>query len=201
MLDNFPYKKHINKTEYLNRIVPHPTLPKEYYKSNKINYKLDSKKVNFAYFGAFYKTRRLDDLVESLRSYKINRYKYNNLKQPIVHIFTEQTESAKNMVKQEGLEEYFTINEYVNYFEFLVVSKAIDVLIVNDAKAKNVFGYNPYLPSKLSDYLGSKSKIWFFCEQGSAMDKLEKVDSYKSYIGQDSSKELLEILLDFSKRM
>ena len=115
-----------------------------------------------------------------------------------MHIFTEQTDSAQEMIQQEGLEDYFVINSYVNYFEFLTISKAMNILIVNDAKANDIFGYNPYLPSKLSDYLGSESKVWMFCEQGSTMDKLKKVDSYKSYIGQNSSNELLEILSDIS---
>lgn len=198
MLDSFPYQRSIIRAKDRSKIIPHPTLPRQYYESDKVDYRLDSNKINFAYFGAFYKTRRLDDLVKAINYFNINKYDYGHLKQPLVHIFTEQTDSAQEMIQQEGLEDYFVINSYVNYFEFLTISKAMNILIVNDAKANDIFGYNPYLPSKLSDYLGSESKVWMFCEQGSTMDKLKKVDSYKSYIGQNSSNELLEILSDIS---
>ena len=150
-------------------------MPREYYESNKSNYQLDSDKVNFAYFGAFYKTRRLDDLIEALRSYDINRADYKDLKKPLIHIFTEQTDSAHEMIQEEGLENYFIINPYVNYFDFLYISKEMDVLIANDAKAKDVFGFNPYLPSKLSDYLGSGSDIWAFYEDESALNSVGSV--------------------------
>ncbi len=194
MTNSFPHQKYINRIENHNQIIPHPTLPKEFYESNQIDYKLDESKVNFAYFGAFYKTRRLDDLIDALHSYKSNVGKYKKLKSPLIHIFTEQVDAAKEMVEEEGLDKYFIINNYVNYFDFLNISKAMDVLIVNDAKAKDMFGFNPYLPSKLSDYLGSSSKIWGFYEKNSAISFGSKENYYTELSKGEGFKTLIQIL-------
>lgn len=199
MLNNFPYKKNLIDAKGLIQTIPHPTLPYEYYdRSSKVEYNLNIEKINFAYFGAFYKTRRLDGLLESLHYYHSNAHKYEHIKEPLIHIFTEQVDLATEMIGEEDLMKYFVINPYVGYFDFLKISKVMDILIVNDSKAKDIFGYNPYMPSKLSDYLGSKSKIWAFCEEGSAMDKFQDIDGYKSYIANSPSQDLFEILRDFS---
>lgn len=197
MLSKFPHREKLVSAKAVPNIKPHPTLPTEFYESCQADYSLDNSKINFAYFGAFYKTRRLDDLIKILKYYNVNKYKYDYLKKPLVHIFTEQTDSAYEMIKEEGLENYFIINPYVNYFEFLSISKKMDVLIVNDAKAEEVFGVNPYLPSKVSDYIGSNSAIWSFYEEGSALNRLE-VTQYLTKIGSNQDYEtLFEILNDF----
>lgn len=182
MLSQFPYPKSILNSKGLVNIVPHPTLPSEYYESKISNYKINDKNLNFAYFGAFYKTRRLDDLIVVLHFYKNNKIKFKGCKDPLVHIFTEQIDSAKSMIEKEGLESYFIINPYMDYFEFLNISRNMDVLIVNDAKANEVFNINPYLPSKLSDYLNSGSEIWAFYEERSTLSLAEGI-SYKSKLG------------------
>lgn len=194
MLDKFPHQDNIIAAKDRSEIIPHPTLPREYYESNKSNYQLDSDKVNFAYFGAFYKTRRLDDLIEALRSYHINRADYKKSKQPIIHIFTEQTDSAYEMIQEEGLENYFIINPYFNYFEFLSISERMDVLIVNDANAREVFGINPYLPSKISDYVGSNSAVWAFYEEGSAISEFKDVQYFTESGSSQAHVTLSEIL-------
>ena len=197
MLSKFPHREKLVSAKAVPNIKPHPTLPTEFYESYQADYLLDNSKINFAYFGAFYKTRRLDDLIEILKYYNVNKYKYDYLKKPLVHIFTEQIDSAYEMIKEEGLENYFIINSYVDYFEFLSISKKMDVLIVNDAKAEEVFGVNPYLPSKVSDYIGSNSAIWSFYEEGSALNRLE-VTQYLTKIGSNQGCEtLFEILNDF----
>ncbi len=58
-----------------------------------------------------------------------------------------------------------------------------DCLIVNDARKKGEI--NPYLPSKLSDYLGSETDIWVIYEEGSEMSKFDV--KYKSIIGDINS--------------
>lgn len=182
MLSQFPYPKSILNSKGIVNIIPHPTLPSEYYESKNSDYKINDKNLNFAYFGAFYKTRRLDDLIAVLRFHKNNIEKFKGPKNPLVHIFTEQIDSAKSMIEKEGLENYFIINPYVDYFEFLNVSRHMDVLIVNDAKANEVFNINPYLPSKLSDYLNSGSEIWAFYEEKSTLSLVKGIN-YKSKLG------------------
>lgn len=195
MLEKFPYQTIATRAQKVSIITPHPSLPKEFYISNKVQYELDNAKVNMAYFGAFYKTRRLDDLIEVIKWYHENKLNYKSIKMPHIHIFTEQVDAAKLMIQEEGLDSYFTINPYLSYMDFLAVSNQMDVLIVNDAKANEIFGLNPYLPSKISDYLNSDAKIWAFYEEGSALSNDSNINA-SSKIGDDkSSREALLILI------
>lgn len=73
------------------------------------------------------------------------------------------------------------MNPYESYMEFLNLTTAFDCLVVNDAYTKNKKDINPYLPSKISDYLGSGIKIWAIYEKGSILSGLEL--PYKSELG------------------
>ena len=70
-------------------------------------------------------------------------------------------------------------------------------MIVNDVITQGNFEKNPYLPSKLSDYLGSNTKIWALYEKGSSLSKFNL--DYKSDIINFNQclMQLVEILKDF----
>lgn len=44
-----------------------------------------------------------------------------------------------------------------------------DYLLVNDAETKGIKPLNPYLPSKVSDYLGANVPFWALVEAGSPL--------------------------------
>lgn len=67
----------------------------------------------------------------------------------------------------------FIVKKPLNYFEFLNATTKFDVLIVNDLLTKDNFSKNPYLPSKLSDYLGSSTDVWAFYGKGSTLSKYD----------------------------
>ena len=98
-----------------------------------------------------------------------------------MYIYTQQDpESILNEVPND-LRHQIIIQKYVGYFDFLALSDQFDGLIVMDAETKGLKMNNPYLPSKLSDYLGSQSQILALVENGSPMscieyEKLLKVD-------------------------
>ena len=60
-----------------------------------------------------------------------------------------------------------------------------------DAVVTEYMGVNPYLPSKLSDYLGSDTPIWAIVEKGSSLDLFSTNNNnhkiVKSYIGNKES--------------
>lgn len=176
MLDYFPLKglrKVIKKKAVIS---PQPTLSKEYYLNKKSNYEIDSNKVNFAYFGTFYQTRNLEDVFLGLENVNEHIRKKINL-----HIFTAEPEVLKKQLKGSNIEELINVNKYVNYLEFLNLSTIFDCLIVNDAQTKQCKDINPYLPSKLSDYLGSGNEVWGIYEPDSILSKYDL--SYKSELG------------------
>ncbi len=84
----------------------------------------------------------------------------------------------------------------MNFLEFLNLTTKFDCLIVNDTFTKGYKEVNPYLPSKLSDYLGSGSDIWMIYEEGSIMSRYDV--KYRSKIGDLESIEdmLQKIIVD-----
>lgn len=157
-------------------ISPQPTLPNEFYSAVKSNYVIDSTKVNFAYFGSFYDTRKLDDLFTGLE--RVRRDLRKNIR---LHIFTSDPSSLDTMLESSTIRENVIVQPYVHYLEFLNLTTKFDCLIVNDAKTLHNKKVNPYLPSKLSDYAGSGAKIWGVYEETSILSTC-KLD-FKSLLG------------------
>lgn len=175
MLSKFKYPE-ISEIAYKKSIIsPHPKPNKALYSLIPSNYYLDNKFVNIGYFGVFYKNRKLDDLINMLQK---NDVSHKDVK---IHIFTNNVNDVVNELTELKVINYFKVNNYVGYFEFLNICKKMDLLIVNDAKVTDIFGLNPYLPSKMSDYIGSNKSIWAFVEDGSALSK--SIARFKTTLG------------------
>ena len=57
--------------------------------------------------------------------------------------------------------------------QFLNLTTQFDVLVVNDAATASHHDRNPYLPSKVADYVGSGTPVWAICEPGSVMSAMQ----------------------------
>ena len=97
-------------------------------------------------------------------------------------------------IKGSSLESVFLVNPYADFFEFLNLTKKFDCLIVNDAATVGVKEINPYLPSKLSDYLGSGTPIWGLFENGSSLSKFDLTYKSKLRNVEDTLKTLKQII-------
>ncbi|MGN1401794.1 MAG: glycosyltransferase family A protein [Bacillus sp. (in: firmicutes)] len=176
MLDTFPVREVRGIIEKKAIISPHPTLPESYYHLAESDYEMDADKVNIAYFGAFYATRNLDDLFLGLDGVE------EGLKQRVnLHIFTAKPDALIYDLKGTNLEELVKVSPYAGYMEFLNLTTHFDCLVVNDAKTKGSKPINPYLPSKISDYMGSQTPVWGICEEGSILSEYPL--EYKSILG------------------
>jgi len=172
-------------------ISSHPTLPKEYYYIMESHYSLNKNKVNLAYFGTFYQTRKLNDIIEIVKTLS-STYR----EKVVIHIFTNSKEELTDLIDKNQLSVNFRVNDYVSYFEFLNLTTKFDCLILNDAITKPGKSFNPYLPSKLSDYKGSSQSIWGLYENDSIISNSEDI-KYKSELGQISkSCKILEKIID-----
>ena len=157
-----------------------PTLPGKFYSMGTPSYRVDDSHTNIGYFGSFYATRGLDDVLEAVRLLPNRERKKIRL-----HIFTNQGEIVKSKEKFSEIEEHLVLNSYVDFFDFLALTRVFDCLLVNDASTIGSKPVNPYLPSKVSDYLGSGTPIWGICEPGSILDGLRAQGklAYSSRIG------------------
>ena len=172
----------------------HPTLSEEYYHIKETDYKVDDECINLGYFGTYLAKRKFETLFYSMESLR------DDLKHKIkLHLFISDDEDGANLkkvIKNLDICDDIIINDKVPLFEFLNITTKLDVLIVNDTLTKGFFKFNPFLPSKYSDYLGSGNDIWAMCEDNSVLDSLDI--KYKSYIDDyKSTKETLyEIVED-----
>ncbi|MEH7483083.1 hypothetical protein V7157_18860, partial [Neobacillus drentensis] len=98
-----------------------------------------------------------------------------------LHIFTANPAPLLEELKGSKLEQNVKVNPYASYYEFLNLTTSFDCLVVNDAKTKDSKPINPYLPSKLSDYIGSGTNIWGIYEENSILSHHEL--PYKSELG------------------
>jgi glycosyltransferase involved in cell wall biosynthesis len=145
-------------------ISPHPTLPPAFYSMARSDYALDPSVVNIAYFGTFYATRGLDDVLTALA--RLDPATRELLR---LHVFTSKAQALRERVKELGIVDLVRVNPYVRYLVFLNLTTRFDCLIVNDALTTEHHQRNPYLPSKWSDYHGSGRRVWGLVEEGSPL--------------------------------
>lgn len=180
MCDSFPHEELRDKILKKSKIKPVNSLPKEFYYKINSNYYLDESKVNFAYFGVFYGHRNFEGLYYALESLD------EHLKdQFTLNIFTNNKEFIDVLISDLSIKRNIIVNDYVDFLEFLNLCTKFDCLIVNDSAVKENFSINPYLPSKIRDYLGSGSDIWALCEEDSILSK--KDVKYKSFLNDYAS--------------
>jgi len=141
----------------------HPTLPPPFYRREPSTYDLDPDRVHVGYFGVFYATRGLTEVTDAFA-----RLPGHVRSRVQLHVFTTGPEEVAAGVAAAGLGDVVRVNGYRPFLEFLHLTTRFDVLLVNDADHE---GINPYLPSKLSDYLGSGSDIWAISQPGSVLSR------------------------------
>jgi glycosyltransferase involved in cell wall biosynthesis len=164
-------------------IDPHPTLPARFYTMVERDYSLEPGRTHLAYFGNFYATRGLDDVLTAIAN--ADREIRDGVR---LHVFTPTPEDLERRAGELGISKNVSVGPYVRYLEFLNLATKFDCLIVNDAVTAASHPRNPYLPSKWSDYRGSGTPVWGLVERGSplsehALDYVSPVGDVASAIG------------------
>lgn len=190
----------LDSVEKRSVVEHHPTLPAPFYQVANPEYTIDGEFVNCAYFGSFYATRGLGEVFAALR--EAAKEGVNSIR---LHVFTSNADDARLEARNQRVEQHVFINEYVGFYEFLALTNQFDCLLVNDANTKELKEINPYLPSKLSDYMGSGSTIWALCEDGSVLHQISMSDDtgrvIASYCGDKNSHvQVLNLLHEKNKK-
>ncbi len=162
ILDSYsePFREAIGRK---STIRPQPVPPREAYTAQEPDFSLIPGKLNLAYFGNFYANRGLGDFASAIRQLPDEK-----AKAIVLHVFTAKTEDS--VLQQLVDAGYVIVHRILNYLEFLAACRRFDILVVVDAKTEGTkYSANPFLPSKLSDYLGSKTPIWSMVEPGSTL--------------------------------
>lgn len=199
MLNHFKFPNEEIKEKVLNKSVinPHPTPDKKLYSMMETTYPhINDNKVNLAYFGVFYNIRNIYNVLATIFTLD------NSLQEKcLIHLFVPNKEELKEFINHMPIKNNIILNDYVSFLEFLNLTTKFDCLICNDSKTNHLPGPNPYLPSKISDYLGSGTDIWGICERDSPMSKMDI--PYKSFMDNIFTvrSELEKIIKDKSKNL
>lgn len=154
----------------------HPTLPADFYDMATTDVVLEPDIVHLAYFGVFYSTRGLGEVLEALA--RLHQVERDRLR---LHVFTTNPDTLILEVVRSGLAGTVHVRPFVGVLEFLRLTTQFDALLVNDAATEQHSGVNPYLPSKVSDYLGSGTPVWAVYEDGSVLSTMSL--AYRSPLG------------------
>ncbi|MGP5015382.1 glycosyltransferase [Glutamicibacter ardleyensis] len=165
----------------------HPTLPKSFYGIGNPQTYSTGNKLRIGYFGEFYKTRGLNEVIHAISSLPKSQQEMIEL-----HVFSS---TSIEVVPPDLLPSVVIDHEKLSYYDFLASLNELNCLIVNDAETSDFHDCNPYLPSKYSDYRGSTSSVWSIVESGSVLARSES--EYKSLLGDTSgAAEVLQRLLN-----
>jgi hypothetical protein len=164
------YNPNPEKNDSIRRralVLRHPVLSHEYCQLTNFEYEMDDNVINIGFFGTFYVTRKADDMLNLLANPKV-----------VLHIFTTNPDDMKNQLARYGRQ--IRVNSTISHFEFLNLATRLDYLVLNDTAFPGKI--NPYLPSKYSDYLCTKTQIIAKTDRGSVLSEeqsaqLIKVDS------------------------
>ncbi|MCW9715286.1 glycosyltransferase [Avibacterium sp. 21-594] len=149
-------------------IQPQPTLPRSFYGLSNAQLKKDNEYFYIGYFGSFYPNRGFRPFLEAWGMLSIDLQDKIRLV-----VYTQQSPEEILEDVSDNLKKNILIYPYVGYLDFLKLSDDLDALLVMDTITNRLKTNNPYLPSKLSDYLGSRTKIIALVEKGSPMEKIK----------------------------
>ncbi|WP_143505700.1 glycosyltransferase family 4 protein [Psychrobacter sp. Cmf 22.2] len=176
MLNNLEINELRSIVENKSIVKSQPTLPEFFYTFKEVENNIEDDYINIAYFGSFYINRNFNDVFEA-----INRLSLDKKQKIKLHIYTNQIDDVIEAATEYGVLDNIVVSNYLDYLDFLNILDEFDYLFLMDTNTDGTFEVNPYLPSKLSDYLGSKAEIWAHCEKGSSLSNHTEV-THKSYI-------------------
>ncbi|GAA3542783.1 hypothetical protein AFL01nite_10170 [Aeromicrobium flavum] len=165
MLDRIADPRLRERARSVAVVSAHPTPPERLFHA-EAPIPLPQDVVNIGYFGNFYANRGIADLLTALQQHE-------RRDEVRLHVFTDRPGPLMDQVDALGLEGHVEVHQQLPYLDYLAQTRRFDVLLVNDTAATAHFGVNPYLPSKLSDYLGSGTDIWAMVEPQSPLSEVE----------------------------
>lgn len=147
------------------RVTAHPTLSAEFYQMGQ-EAPSDRSKITIGYFGRFYQARGLEDILAALVALDpIIRARL------LLYVYSPDPLVLLSKVSEYDLVDTVLHRPLLPYLDFLSSLSTFDYLLVNDATTLGVATQNPYLPSKLSDYLGAGRPILALAEPGSILSR------------------------------
>lgn len=171
---DFTLKQYPNYEELLKKSVIYPlTYIPEWKMYSDL---LDVPKVHHevkqaVHLGRLYGLRKIDSFLEALKELKSE---VPDLKNMIVfHQYSEIQAPDVKKIREYGLEDVFVLHDKVTYKESVEIMKDADILVLFDTLMPKAEG-QPYLPSKIVEYLMLKKPVLGICDSNSPSYRILK---------------------------
>lgn len=185
------YEKYKNKVY----ILPHSYDEDLYEEANKF-YK--DKKV-ISYVGHLDEYRNANAFLQALNKLRNNEKNLNDKLE--IRFYGNISNEDKLYILNNNLQDIVKILEPVTYIESLKIMKQSDYLLSIDADLSKYINKNIFFPSKIADYIGSKTKILSITMDDSILKEiLEGTNSLISNYNIDSIYKNLKLILTFPKK-
>lgn len=145
----------IDDTEKRSLVWKHPRMDNSYINLFPYAEELDEEYINIGYFGSFYANRNSNEILKLAKNKRI-----------MLHIFTKINDDIKQQV---GKSKNIILHPYVSHFEFLNIANRLDYCVLNDIDFDDEI--NPFIPSKLADYMTANARIIAIIKEGSELSK------------------------------
>ena len=127
------------------------------------------------HLGRLYGLRKIDSFLEALKQIKNEDDELS--KKIVFHQYSEIQPEDVRKVKEYGLEDVFVLHDKISYEESIEIMKKADVLLLFDSLMKDQ-EVQPYLPSKIVEYLMLKKPILAVCDPNSPSYRILKEYGY-----------------------
>ena len=128
------------------------------------------------HLGRLYGLRKIDNFLEALK--ELNE-EIPDLKDKIVfHQYSEIQVTDVEKVEKYDLNEVFKVHGKVSYGESVAIMKNADILVLFDTIMHGA-SIQPYLPSKITEYLLLDRPILGICEENSPSYRILKKEGYE----------------------
>lgn len=149
------------------------------------------------HLGRLYGLRKIDTFLKALKELKEQDKDLS--KKIVFHQYSEIQTPDQKKIKEYGIEDLFILHDKVSYKESVNIMKDSDILVLFDTLMPNE-KVQPYLPSKIVEYLLLKKPILSVCDKNSPSYRILKKYGYNG-VGssvKDIKNNILKIISDKS---
>lgn len=173
MLGDLP-EQFVDDVAAKSTISPHPVPPKHLYGERQ--HTGSSSVFRIGYFGTFYPNRGGGEFLQALSTLPdVVRARLQ------LDVFSGDAEPLLAAAKSLAVADCVRVLKPLPYLSFLRRTQEYDALLVTDI-ATSPFGIpSPFLPSKLSDYSGSRAEVMVVAIEGSPLDRV--ASRWKARVG------------------
>ena len=192
---DFTISQYENKEELLKKsvIMPLTYIPEwDMYKELINASKVCNTPKMAVHLGRLYGLRKIDNFLEALKELK---EEIPDLSDKIVfHQYSEIQPYDIKKIKNYNLEDVFVVHNKVSYRESVEIMKSADILVLFDTIMHDK-PVQPYLPSKITEYLLLDRPILGICEDNSPSYRMLKDKHYVGNDVEDIKKNIRELII------